>query len=482
MEIGSYVPFRSKYIGLGIFNSLVACMVLAHRPNILITNFLDYIKMPMVVLRFYAMPEYATTRVYLFLLLTLILFPVVIGGLAKSRFAKYQKSIDLLKLGDEENKPKVIEVIPEEELKTVIKIKSPGISLEKFQARRGDFQAAFNQTVEEIRAEDNSPNIINLSISRYPLPSMVTYESHVLDLKNEGEFMIGQSRRGFILQNIAELPHMLVAGTSGSGKSTFFKQALLGLMKTSPDAKFFLIDLKRGAELGIFSGVPGVRVAKSIEDAVNLLREAKEQMQRRFDILEQRGISKIIPDEHKIPRIVVAIDEASELISIPSRTNPKKDLMLEAREITNDIAKLGRAAAINLLVATQKVHKSIIDTALQENLGGRMAFRMATLANSASVLGSKGANNLSANPGRSLWQFGLKTLEVQPPFIEEKKIKHLIADLKEKRAAFSTNDKELKTQPQDNKEVEWEKLERKNIDRRTTEGPPPNSQGTGNTV
>ena len=480
--MGQYLPYKSKYLYLAVFNSIIACLVLAHRPHILISNFLIYLKMPMFVLRFYALPEYAWPRTYLFFGLTVLFFPLVIGWIAKTRFKRYQEAIDLLKLGDDENKPKVIEVIPEEDLKTVIKVKSPGISLEKFQGRKGDFQAAFNQTVEEIRAEDNSPNIINLSISRFPLPSVVYYETHAIDLKNEGEFMVGQSRRGFVIQNIAELPHMLVAGTSGSGKSTFFRQALLGLMKSSPEAKFYLIDLKRGAELGVFAGVPGVRVARSIEDGINLLREVKDQMQKRFDVLEQRGISKIIPDEHKIPRILVAIDEASELISIPSRTNPKKDLMLEAREITNDIAKLGRAAAINLLVATQKVHKSILDTSLQENLGGRMAFRMATLANSASVLGSKGANNLSANPGRSLWQFGLKTLEVQPPFIEDKKIKHLISDLKEKRAAFSTDNQQTTNQLQNNQEVELEKIGRKNIDRRNAKGQPPNGESAGNTA
>ncbi len=477
-----YLPWKSRYLWLGVFNTVVACVVFAHRPNIFFLNFLDYLKMPMFIQRLYALPEYAWGRTYFYFGIAVLAFPVVIGGLAKYRFKKYQTAVDLLKMGDQEHKPQVVEVIPEEELKTVIKIKSPGISLDKFKAKSGDFQAAFNQTVEDIQAEENQPNTIQISISRYPLPSMVSFESHLMDLKNEGEFMIGQSRRGFILQNIAELPHMLVAGTSGSGKSTFFKQALIGLMKSSPDAQFILIDLKRGAELGVFAGVPGVRVAKTIETAVSLLRDAKEEMKKRFDLLEQKGISKIIPDIHQVPRLVIAIDEASELISIPSRSNPEKNLMLEAREITNDIAKLGRAAAINLLIATQKVHKSIIDTALQENLGGRMAFRMATLANSASVLGSKGANNLSTNPGRSLWQFGLKTLEVQPPFIEEKKIKRLISDLKEKRTALIQPSTAEKMQAEGQPQADINKIGRTNIDRTYAEGTPADSQSAGNTV
>ncbi len=86
------------------------------------------------------------------------------------------------------------------------------------------------------------------------------------------------------------------------------------------------------------------------------------------------------------------------------------------------------------MIATQKVSKTIIDTALQENIGGRMAFRMATLANSTQVIGAKEAKELPEIPGRAIWNFGTKFIEVQVPFLDEKELKEKIKKVADFRA------------------------------------------------
>jgi DNA segregation ATPase FtsK/SpoIIIE-like protein len=87
-----------------------------------------------------------------------------------------------------------------------------------------------------------------------------------------------------------------------------------------------------------------------------------------------------------------------------------------------------------LIIATQKVSKTIIDTSLQENMGGRIAFRMATLANSAQVLGSKDAREIPAIEGRCRYQFGTKSIDVQTPYLTDERLKFRLKEVSKLRA------------------------------------------------
>ena len=104
--------------------------------------------------------------------------------------------------------------------------------------------------------------------------------------------------------------------------------------------------------------------------------------------------------------------------------------MLQARELTDELAKLARAAGIHLIFATQKVTKETIDTKVQENIGGRMCFRMNSLPGSMTVLGNKKAFDLPDIKGRAIWTNGNNFYEVQAPFISEEDIKEEIELIK----------------------------------------------------
>lgn len=404
----------------------------------------------MFVQKFYSLPEYALIRFKLYLIFAFLFYILLVGGFCRLRLKPHQKKLDFLRIGVDGQRPQVVSVKKDEDLKTVVRIKAPGIGVGKIQARKDDLQSAFNQNVESISADENSPQYIDVVLSTFPLPKCVRFRDHSDKLTEEGQLFIGQSRQGFKIQKISELPHFLIAGTSGSGKSTFFKQALLGLLKSSPTAQFYLIDLKRGAEFRAFADIPGVKFAKTIGPALTLLREVKNQMMTRFEYIESQGLTKIEPEKHlDQPRIIVAIDEASEILAIPYRGSPDKDDIMEARVIVNDIAKLGRAAAVNLIVATQKVSKTIIDTSLQENMGGRLAFRMATLANSAQVLGSKEANEIPAIEGRGRFRFGTKTIDIQAPYLTDEELKvEAKKILLERRKVFTNETSEEPTKKQ----------------------------------
>ncbi len=451
------MPYQSPYLWTSLANCVSASFVFAHRPPQFIGRYLANHDWPLWIQRHYLLPEYASFRTWLYLILTAIFFPLIVGGIIKMRLRPYQVKLDILKFGGEENRPRIISVRNDEDSRTIVKIRAVGIGVEKFQGRKGDLQAAFNQTVESVRSDENAPQYIEITLSTFPLPKLLRFDEHSERLTEEGQFLIGQSRQGVIVQKISELPHLLMAGTTGSGKSTFFKQAILGLMQSSPKAKFYLIDLKRGAEFRVFEKVPGVKFAKTIQPALALLRDAKNEMNARLDHLDAAGITKIDPEKDNLPRIIIAIDEASEILAVPHRNSPDKEDIIESRILVNDIAKLGRAAAVNLIVATQKVSKTIIDTSLQENMGGRLAFRMATLANSAQVLGSKDAREIPAIEGRARYQFGTKSLDIQAPFLTDEQLKYKLKAVTEIRAQFISTVPEISTPPKKSMDAHLDK-------------------------
>jgi DNA segregation ATPase FtsK/SpoIIIE-like protein len=117
-------------------------------------------------------------------------------------------------------------------------------------------------------------------------------------------------------------------------------------------------------------------------------------------------------------RIVVAIDEASVLFTVEKSSRSTRATAEKARDLTDRIAKLGRAAAINIIIATQKVVKETIDTRVQTNINARMVFRVNTVASSMTVLGNKLASELPEIQGRGIWSVGSRDIEVQTPFLD----------------------------------------------------------------
>jgi DNA segregation ATPase FtsK/SpoIIIE-like protein len=102
----------------------------------------------------------------------------------------------------------------------------------------------------------------------------------------------------------------LIAGTSGGGKSNFFRQALIGLLKSSPHLQLYLLDLKKGIEVVEFQDLPNVRIAADEATAVQVLKSVHAEMEKRFIYLMENKKKKINPIKDQKDLIVVAIDEA----------------------------------------------------------------------------------------------------------------------------------------------------------------------------
>ncbi len=398
-------------------------------PELIGTRFLAWIYHQSVINHVYAVTGLLTSFASL-----------VLGFQLRFTRTKYQKIFESIgltnKLGDS---PVLVSMKKLDPKRIKLTFDTRHIGIARFEAATGDLEAAFGKSIEAIQHE-KSQQFISLTITERRLPKYVAFEEVSKEKLEPYSFYIGRAQDGIIQQSICDLPHMLIAGTTGAGKSCFFKQSLVGLLQSSPHLQMYLIDLKAGLEMIDFSEAPNVRIAKNIGEAVAILRKIKAEMHARFSYLENKKLKFIEPRRDRKERIIVAVDEASVLYMKRSKDDADAGLVLEARKITDDLAKLSRAAGINLILATQKVTKETIDTSIQENISARMSFKMNTLQGSLIVLGNKDAVELPDTKGRGIWSLGNKMTVVQAPYISDVDIVERCSRIK---AEFSKNMRKL---------------------------------------
>lgn len=320
-----------------------------------------------------------------------------------------------------------------------------GVGITEFETKKERIEAQFRMEIESIKAGKH-PGRILIIFNRSKFPEKVDY-SEFTDRKvlSPHSFYVGLSPEGVVDHDISDLPHMMIAGATNTGKSVFFKSVLYSLLNSTNyrNLQVYIIDLKRGLEAIDFKEAPNVKIIKNIKEAVTLLSQVEAEMDRRFDILENKndGQKTIVPEKDGLPRIVVAVDEASVLYMNRSRDDVDYKDVMQARQLADNISKLSRAAAIHLILATQKVEKNVIPTTVTENITGRMAFRANSFHGSNALLQSKDASDLPDIPGRGVWRVGSKKVVVQTPYIDEKQIKELCQRIKEKVEETEPNKK-----------------------------------------
>lgn len=325
--------------------------------------------------------------------------------------------------------PKVIGVEKISESKTKISVQTVGIDVASFQSKKGTIEASLNKIVQEVRQSPTSKQVVEIIASDKELPKMVRFDSVSEKLVSPYTFLVGEANSGLMIGDLRELHHMLIAGSTGGGKSVFFKQALIGILKSSKYVQLYLIDLKRGVEMKLFETLPNVAVAKEVVDAVACLRSLVAEMDRRFKFLEENGFTEIDPARDKLDRLIVGIDEASVLFTVERGTSSNKKTAQDARELTDKLTKLGRAAGIHVILATQKVTKETIDTRVQTNVHAKLCFRVNTLSGSMTVLGNKKANDLPEIKGRGIWSVGSNDIEVQVPYLSHEEAKEQVENI-----------------------------------------------------
>ena len=364
---------------------------------------------------------------YHWLILSIIyLLPLVfaLGWITQSRREKFKKIFYNMGLVNGlKDTPKLIRAKEFDRHRKSYIFDSNGIGISEFVDKKERFETHFRSNVESIKHGKHKGQVI-VTFSTLKFPEMVNFvDLAAANVLSKGSFFVGVASVGVLTQRIAELPHMLIAGTTGGGKSVAFKQILMGLLESSPHLQVYLVDLKGGVEMVDFVKCPNVRVVKTMDDAVQLLRQVEKEMKDRFKYLEAKNRKQIVPERDHKDRIVLGVDECSVLYMNRSRFDADYEAALAARQLADSIAKLSRAASIHMILATQKLDRQVLPTSVSENISGRLAFRANSLQGSLVVLGSKHANELPDIPGRGIWAFGTKKVTVQAPFIDETTIK-----------------------------------------------------------
>ena len=346
-------------------------------------------------------------------------------------FRKYvvsQKAIDRAGLKSATGEvPKVKAIIPTGENRSKIIVEAFGVGLNRFESQKDSLTTTFRQTVESIVLNEDKGKV-EIHLCERDLPDMIGFHGLYAHVKEPYSFIIGQSLKGLVVQSIRSLPHLLISGATGGGKSVFFRSTMLSLLKSSPHAQLYLLDLKRGVEVKEFSALPNVVTAKDEGEASEILELLVAEMNRRYEFLEKKELKSIEPKRDKLDLIVVGIDEAAALFGKKSN-----DL---ARQYIGELARLARAAGIHLIPSTQKPVKEAINTETLDNLPGRMTFRMVSAAASNVAMGGNLAKKLPAIKGRAMWTNGSEHREVQAPYIDDETMK---AELQNIQSEFDCN-------------------------------------------
>lgn len=347
---------------------------------------------------------------------------ICLGIVTYTKMRRLQKNLDSIGLKNGEGvSAKVVDEIDIDGNRSKLLITAKGIGIDSFESKKNALEMSFLRVIEGFSISEDR-RVLEILMSKRVLRKNLSYFDAVATAPKPYHFIVGETVNGLLSVDLRELPHLLVAGSTGGGKSVFFRQVFTTLLRFSPHLQVYLIDLKQGVEVKEFSQIPNVRVAKDEAEAVQLLEGLKAEMKSRFDFMEKQNIKKIDPFEHKKDLIVVGIDEASVLFGKTSVSPSKKELVAKARDLTDEIAKLARAAGIHLVIATQKAVKESLDTKTLENLVGRMVFKMSTHAGSNTALGNAKAYALPDIKGRGIWAGGNKFIEVQAPYLAESEL------------------------------------------------------------
>jgi S-DNA-T family DNA segregation ATPase FtsK/SpoIIIE len=219
-----------------------------------------------------------------------------------------------------------------------------------------------------------------------------------------GKDLIGRIRAA----DLAQMPHLLIAGATGTGKSVFINSAIMAMLyKATPEElKLVLVDPKR-LELGLYEDIPHLftPVVTDPKVASNVLRNATREMERRLKLLAQRGVRNIDQynrtfekgqsfslfedtegEEHKpLPYIVIVIDELADLMMVDTNN---------VEEAITRLAQMARAVGIHLILATQRPSVDVITGLIKANFPARISFRVASKVDSRTILDTNGAESL----------------------------------------------------------------------------------------
>ena len=325
---------------------------------------------------------------------------------------------------------------------------APGVKVSRIEALADDIALALRARGLRILAPIPGVAAVGVEMAN-PKPAIVTFrevaESPMYQQsKSKLTIALGRTVQGDIfVADLATLPHLLIAGTTGSGKSVCVNSIIASiLLRTTPDdVQFVLIDPKK-LELAAYNELRNHHVTHRPDlseyvitrpdEAVKVLKSCLVEMERRYDLLAERGSRHLAEyndavrndpgdGERPLPYIVVVIDELADLMVTAQR---------EVEEPIARLAQLARAVGIHLIVATQRPSVDVITGVIKANFPARIAFRVAMKVDSRTILDTNGAEMLLGQ-GDMLFQHPEEPapIRVQGALLTSAEIQRVIAHI-----------------------------------------------------
>ena len=322
-----------------------------------------------------------------------------------------------------------------------------GVKLSRVTNLAGDLALALG--VVNVRIAPIPDKISTVGIE---VPNRLVSTVYLRDIIESPRFQSAKSKLSFalgkdiggecIIGNIAKLPHMLIAGTTGSGKSVCMNSLILSLLyKARPDeVRLIMIDPKM-VELGVYNGIPHlyVPVVTDPKKAAGALQWSVVEMLKRYRSFSEVGVRDLenynkhcrAAGEPTLPAVVIVIDELADLMLVASK---------EVEESICRVAQMGRAAGMHLVIATQRPSADVITGLMKANIPSRIAFAVSSSLESRIILDQTGAEKLVGMGDMLFSPVGIgKPVRIQGAFVSDEEREEVIQFIKESAGEVETN-------------------------------------------
>ncbi|MBR5986602.1 MAG: DNA translocase FtsK, partial [Clostridia bacterium] len=310
---------------------------------------------------------------------------------------------------------------------------APGIKVSKVASYADDIAMALEAVSVRIEAPIPGKNAVGVEV-----PNVSKEVVHLRDVlespearRNTKRLMVGLGKDNsgkYIVADLAGMPHVLIAGQTGSGKSVCINSIIISILyRAKPDeVKMILIDPKM-VELNVYNTIPHllVPVVTDPKKAAGALEWAVGEMSRRYKVFAEKGAKNIEsynqhldPGEERMPQIVIIIDELADLMM----TSPR-----DVEDAINRLAQLARAAGMHLVIATQRPSVDVITGLIKANIPTRIAFTVASGVDSRTILDVVGAEKLLGK-GDMLYlpSDRNKPMRLQGAWVSEDEVQHVV--------------------------------------------------------
>lgn len=327
-----------------------------------------------------------------------------------------------------------------------------GVKISRILGLKDDLQMALSATNMHIEAPIPGKPFVGIEIPNEKKTILGLRSIVELDEFKDGSnltLIIGKDIIGRpVISDLTKMPHLLVAGATGAGKSVTLHNLIISLLyKNSPnDLKLIILDPKR-VEFTAYNALPHLYtpIIKDAKTAIKCLNWAAQEMERRYDVLGEYGMPNLIDYNKKIfnpalekakkkndegevvtglppkmPFIVIVFDEFNDfMLSYPKEITP----------IITSLSQKARAAGIHLILTTQRPDVKVITGTIKANIPSRIALKTTSQIDSRTILDQAGAEDLLGN-GDMLYMNGSSIIRVQAPFVSTEEIKNVINNIK----------------------------------------------------